>query len=328
MQERELIKYIKGETTSHDEKKLVIEWIRKDIQHQKQFNLLKAKHVASTLDALDTNGIMVSYQRFSSKRSKKSKKKGYYVAAMAASILMPFMVWYLFTSFPNNNLIVDTTEFFNFNTKNVVTGQGDHKTVILPDGSTVVLNAGSSLTYPKKFKDNIRKVTLIGEAFFDVKRNINKPFVVHTDHVGIKVLGTSFNVKSYPDDEKIETTLVTGKVEVFQQQKGELVVLEPSERAIFDKKESNIIVDRVNSKNIVAWREGKLIFDKTPLKQVVLDLNRKYNIEFIITSNSLLQYKYTGEFDNLTLEEVLELLKISSPINYEYVNGKIILNSE
>jgi ferric-dicitrate binding protein FerR (iron transport regulator) len=87
-------------------------------------------------------------------------------------------------------------------------------------------------------------------------------------------------------------------------------------------------VDRVDSKNIVAWQEGKLIFDKTPLKQVVLDLNRKYNVEFVIKSDSLLQYKYTGEFDNLTLKEVLELLKISSPINYKYVNNKVMLNSE
>ncbi|WP_024770058.1 FecR family protein [Aquimarina macrocephali] len=324
MQEKDLIKYIKGDT-SPDEKKSVIEWIKKDSEHQKQFNLLKAEYVASTLDSLSDMDVNVQYQRFS---SRKSKKRRYYYAAIAASIIVPFISWYMFTSFPDNNLIVDTTEIFSTTTKHVTTSHGGYKTVVLPDGSTIVLNANSSLTYPNTFTDSIRKVTLIGEAFFDIKRDVTKPFIVTTDHINIRVLGTSFNVKSYPKDEKIETTLVTGKVEVFQQQIEKPIVLEPSQRAVFDKEKSNIKVDRVDSKNIVAWQEGKLIFDKTPLKQVVLDLNRKYNVEFVIKSDSLLQYKYTGEFDNLTLKEVLELLKMSSPINYKNVNNKVMLNSE
>ncbi|WP_103068330.1 FecR family protein [Aquimarina sediminis] len=325
MQEKDLIKYIKG-AAKENEKKAVIEWIRKDTKHQKQFNLLKANYVASTLDSYDGNSVEAQYEQFSSKRS---KSKVYYYTAMCSSIVIPLiMVWYLFSSFPNTNFVVNTTDFFGSNTNEVITQQGDHKMVTLPDGSTVVLNAGSRLTYPEKFKDNIRKVTLVGEAFFDIKRDINKPFFVNTDDINIKVLGTSFNVKSYPDDEKIETTLITGKVEIFQQQKEQTIVLEPSQRAVFDREKSNIVVDKVNSIHIIAWQKGKLIFDKTPLKQVVLDLNRKYDVEFVINSDSLLQYKYTGEFDNLTLEEVLELLRISSPISYEFVGGKIMLNSE
>lgn len=326
MQEKDLIKYIKGDASPY-EKKLVIEWVKKNSEHQKQFNLLKAEYVASTLDSLSDMDVNLQFQRFS---SKKSKKRRYYYTAIAASIVVPFMMWYMFTSFPDNNSIVDTTEIFTttITTKHVTTNHGGYKTVVLPDGSTIVLNVNSSLTYPNTFTDSIRKVTLIGEAFFDIKRDVTRPFIVTTDHINIRVLGTSFNVKSYPKDEKIETTLVTGKVEVFQQQIEKPIVLEPSQRAIFDKEKNNIKVDRVDSKNIVAWQEGKLIFDKTPLKQVVLDLNRKYNVEFVIKSDSLLQYKYTGEFDNLTLKEVLELLKISSPINYKYVNNKVMLNSE
>ncbi|PKV51211.1 FecR family protein [Aquimarina sp. MAR_2010_214] len=325
MQEKDLIKYIKGDA-SPDEKKLVIEWIKKDSEHQKRFSLLKAEYIASTLDSFSNMDVKTQYQRFASKKSK--KRKYYYTAAIAASVVVPFMMWYMFTSSSYDNSIVDVTEIFDSSTKNVTTGHGGYKTVVLPDGSTIVLNANSSLTYPNTFTDSVRKVTLIGEAFFDIKRDVTKPFIVTTDHINIKVLGTSFNVKSYPKDEKIETTLVTGKVEVFQQQKEKPIVLEPSQRAVFDKEKSNIKVDRVDSKSIVAWQEGKLIFDKTPLKQVVLDLNRKYNVEFVIKSDSLLQYKYTGEFDNLTLKEVLELLKISSPINYKYVNNKVMLNSE
>ncbi len=324
MQEKDLIKFIKGEV-SFDEKKSIIDWIRKDPEHQKQFNTLKANHIASTLDSSQSVDVDVQYQRF---LSTKSKKKRYYYTAIAASILIPFMMWYTYTSFPNSKLIVTTTDFFNFDTTVATTAHGDHKTIVLPDGSSVILNANSSLKYPIKFTDSIRKVTLIGEAFFDIKKNVNKPFIVNTEKLKIKVLGTSFNVKSYPKDDKIETTLVTGKVEVHQEKIKNPIILKPSQRAVFDKKKINIQVDHVDSKTIVAWQDGRLIFDRTPLKQVILDLNRKYNVEFIIESESLLQYKYTGEFDNLKLEEVLELLKISSPINYKYKNNKVMLNSE
>ncbi|WP_271767725.1 FecR family protein [Aquimarina algiphila] len=325
MQEKDLIKYIKGESDPK-EKRIIINWIREDVNHQKRFNIIKAEYIASTLDESENVDIDAVYHRFSSKQTKK-KRRRYYISAIA-SIIIPLMVWYTLTSFPDNDLIVDTTEFLRFDTKTVTTGHGDHKTVILPDGSSITLNADSSLKYPEEFDDDVRKVTLIGEAFFDIQRDESKPFIVQTEHLKVRVLGTSFNVKSYPKDEKIETTLVTGKVEVLQKEQITPIVLEPSERATFDKKKSDIKVDKVDSKNIVAWQEGKLIFDKTPLKQVVLDLNRKYNVEFVITSDSLLQYKYTGEFDNLELEEVLDLLKISSPINYKYLNNKIMLNSE
>ncbi|KZS42260.1 hypothetical protein AWE51_02125 [Aquimarina aggregata] len=325
MQDKDLKKYIKGDA-SPEEKKSIIEWIRKDKKHQKQFNLLKAQYVAATLDSLNTTDVNESYQRFS---SKKTKKKTYYYTAIVASVMMPFLLLYFYSSFSNNDLIVNTTNYLKFGTRTVSTEHGGFKTVILPDGSTIVLNANSSISYPKEFTDSLRKVTLIGEAFFDIKRNINKPFIVEAENLKIKVLGTSFNVKSYPKDEKIETTLVTGKVEVHKQNiEQNPIVLEPSERAVFDKKKSNIKVDKVDSNRIVAWQDGKLIFDNTPLKQVVLDLNRKYDVEFVIQSDSLLQYKYTGEFDNLELEEVLELLKISSPINYKYEENKIMLDPE
>lgn len=325
MQDKDLLKYIKGEC-SPDEKKSVIEWVKTDNENQKRFNILKAEYIASALSTFDNQDIDIPYCNFLAKRS--GKKKYYSIAIIASVIIIPFVSWFVFNTSSNNNKIVDNTEFLGSNTQSVTTGFGDHKKVTLPDGSTVVLNSGSTLLFSKKFEGNVRKVALTGEAFFDIKKNIDKPFIVTTNHIKIKVLGTSFNIKSYPDDEKTETTLVTGKVEVIQNKKKESVFLKPSERATFYTNNNKISVDSVNSYNIVAWQEGKLIFDKTPLKQVVSDLKRNYNVEFMIMSDSLFKYKYTGKFDNLTLEEVLELLKISSPINYKYENNKIILDSE
>ncbi|GAA4271681.1 FecR domain-containing protein [Aquimarina gracilis] len=323
MQEKDLIKYIKGETNPN-ESKSIIEWIRSDGKHQKRFNVLKAKYIASHLDSLNHIDTDLPYKRFSNKNK---KKKIYYYPTAAILILLPLFAWYLFT-YSENNTLVDTNNLFHFDTKNIVTKYGDQETIVLPDGSIAVLNSNSRLTYSKKFSDSTRTVTLVGEAFFDIKRDTTKPFIVKTEHLNVRVLGTSFNVKSYPNDENIETTLVTGKVEVLQKSYKSPILLTPSQRAIFDKRKNDIAIDNVDTQKAVAWRQGKLVFDKTPLKQVVLDLKRKYNVEFVIESDSLLNYKYTGEFDNLSLEEVLKLFKLSSSINYKYKNNKIMLNSE
>ncbi|MEM9685913.1 MAG: DUF4974 domain-containing protein, partial [Bacteroidota bacterium] len=135
-------------------------------------------------------------------------------------------------------------------------------------------------------------------------------------------------VNSFSGVVNIETTLVCGNVEILRQKSKKTLVLAPSQRAVFDKEKSNIKVDSVDSENIIAWKQGKLVFNNTSLKQVISDLNRKYNVEFVIQSEALLHYKYTGTFDNLSLKEVLELLKISSPIHYKHANNKVVLDLE
>ncbi|WP_109300823.1 FecR family protein [Aquimarina sp. AU474] len=329
MQENELLKYISGESND-EERSAVIEWIRQDPEHQKRYSTLKAKYVASTLDFVDTDSqdVQKAYTNFSSKKIDKRKTIYKPVVAVIAAVILPLIIWQSYIYINNDNLIVSTQEFIADNVISIVTEHGNQKTVVLPDGSMVTLNAGSSLNYPKEFTDNIRQVNLKGEAFFDVKKDTNKPFIVHTEHLKVRVLGTSFNVKSYAKDKNIETTLVTGKVEVIQDRVKTPIVLVPSQRAIFNKEKNGIKVDRVDSEKIVAWKKGKLIFDKTPLQQVVLDLKRKYNVDFVIESDSLLNYKYTGEFDNLDLDEVLKFLKLSSSIQYKYENNKVMLNSE
>ncbi|SHI39900.1 FecR family protein [Aquimarina spongiae] len=324
MQEKELIKYIKGEANP-EEVKEILKWIRENKEHQKRYAILKAKYVASNLGCLDHEDVDLSYKKFSSKRNK--RKSVWYQTAVAA-VLLPLLIWQSYTYFQNDGLIVNQDKISTVVVKNIATNYGGQKTINLPDGSTVILNSGSSISYPENFTDTLRQVTLKGEAYFDIERDVTKPFIVQTDHLKVRVLGTSFNVKSYPKDDKIETTLVSGKVEVIQEETEAPVVLTPSQRATFHKEESDIKVDQVDSDKIVAWKQGKLVFDKTPLKQVVQDLKRKYDVEFVIESDSLLHYRYTGEFDNLSLEDVLELIKLSSSIDYKRKNNKIMLNSE
>lgn len=324
MNKKQLLRYLKGDMDSVEKRK-TIEWIRKNPENHKVFNILKAEYIASTFKDVPNNNSDFFFERF--KNIIKKRKLDKYLYA-AASIFVLFLFLWNANNKSNNTVIQDNPQVVSTNIIpeeiNLITYRGDKKEIYLPDGSKIVLNAESELIYPKEFNDSIREVTLIGEAFFDIKRNVNKPFIVNTNSIKIKVLGTSFNVKSYDKDKKVETTLVTGKVELIKD-KETPIVLAPSQKAVFYKKENKLEIEEVKSLEVVAWKEGKLIFKKTSLQEVVIDLERKYNVKININSQKLLNYEYTGTFDNLSIDEVLKLLTISSPIEYSIKNGKIIL---
>ncbi len=324
MNKKQLLRYLKGDMDSVEKRK-TIEWIRKSPENHKVFNILKAEYIASTFKDVPNNNSDFFFERF--KNIIKKRKLDKYLYA-AVSIFVLFLFLWNANNKPNNTVIQDNPQVVSTNIIpeeiNLITYRGDKKEIYLPDGSKIVLNAESELIYPKEFNDSIREVTLIGEAFFDIKRNVNKPFIVNTNSIKIKVLGTSFNVKSYDKDKKVETTLVTGKVELIKD-KETPIVLAPSQKAVFYKKENKLEIEEVKSLEVVAWKEGKLIFKKTSLQEVVIDLERKYNVKININSQKLLNYEYTGTFDNLSIDEVLKLLTISSPIKYSIKNGKIIL---
>ena len=316
MQEKLLFKFIKGQLNPADKRK-IYEWIRKHPDNQKNFNRLKAQYVASTFSEVSNDDSHIHYKKFS--KEVRIQRKYKYVLSIASVNIISFFVFNHFeTSNISNNKSLDTNLQDQYST--IISKEGNHE-VTLPDGSKITLNVDSKLTFPKAFSDSLREVTLTGEAFFDITHNQKKPFIVNANKIKIKVLGTSFNVKSYNMDEKIETTLVTGKVELIKD-KETPVILSPSQKAVFYKSQNKLKIEKVNSSNVIAWRDGKLIFNNTSMTDVVADLERKYNVKFIINSPKLLAYEYTGTFDNLTIDEVLGLLVISSPIKYSEKDGK------
>lgn len=326
MKEDAIKKYIEGNAT-RAEKQAIYAWLREDPSNQKKLGLLKAKYIADSLKDVPNHSISKKYQEFNKKKTKGNKSP--YISSIAAVAVLLFVASIvLYQNNGNIPFFTDTdsqtetaSTFVTVNTED-----GSKKEVVLPDGSIALLNIDSKLVYPEEFGADIREITLIGEAFFDIAHNKQKPFIVNTNNMKVKVLGTSFNVKSYPDDKKVETTLVTGKVELIREKESS-VILEPSQKAVFDKSVEKMEIEEVETSDVTAWREGKLIFNKTSMEQVIKDLERKYNTTFNINSPDLLHYEYTGTFDNLTLEEVLQLLIISSPIEYTITKNKtIVLN--
>ncbi|MFS4466895.1 FecR family protein [Maribacter sp. 2210JD10-5] len=320
MTENLLLKFIKNNTNSQ-EREEVISWIEKNPENQKKYNLLKADYVARTLKnfrAEEPQDIVdLPYNR--------NRKKLVTVFSIAASLALIVGLSFYYNVDNEEKITPLVVESDLSETTEIITRSNLREEIKLPDGSIVSLNANSFIKYPKVFNDSIREVVLKGEAFFDITHNKDKPFIVKTEEYDIRVLGTTFNVKSYPDDKLTETTLISGKVELSRE-KETPIILAPSQKAIFHRKEKKIEIEKVKVENALGWTSGKLIFNDTPLHQVVIDLERKYNIDIKIDSPELLDYKYTGTFDNLTSDEVLKLLIISSDIKYEKINQKIILS--
>jgi len=201
--------------------------------------------------------------------------------------------------------------------------------ITLPDESRVTLSRYSSLQYPSKFDNKSRNVTLVGEGYFDVAKDSVHAFIVHADNVNIKVLGTQFNVHSYPNDEYVKATLLEGAVSVSTTSNNNSTILKPNESAIFYKGSGNLQKE-TNYKALddVAWREGKLIFKDKTLSEIAGNLSNYFNLKIDVKSQKLRIYKITARFEqNESIEEILNILQGAANFKWKHSGNTIIITS-
>lgn len=205
---------------------------------------------------------------------------------------------------------------------------GQTKVLRLSDGTLVRLNAGSSLFYPQRFSRlfSRRDVYLDGEAHFDVAENRSQPFVVHVGNLKVKVLGTHFNVKAYPAEELVTTTLEQGRVKVYGDKIA--MTLLPDEQAVYNRISGKMTKRSVDSGNYNQWMKGKLLFDQTPLKVIIADLQRRYDVSIKATPAVDLSRRFTMAFraDEGVGDVMRVLEKISGNLNYIHQHHTIILD--
>ncbi len=181
----------------------------------------------------------------------------------------------------------------------------------LPDGSEVWLNHHSRLAYQDNFNDENRIVKLEGEAFFEVKKNTRKPFIIQTSQAQIGVLGTSFNVHAYASSSQTEVFVVTGLVNFASIENSNTgITLKPGETGTLSKGNKYVALSTEN-KNALAWKEKRLSFKKTSLRDVVESLEEYFKIDIEVKNNDALRCRFTGSFNEPTLEEIIEALRIS-----------------
>lgn len=203
--------------------------------------------------------------------------------------------------------------------------------VKLSDGTVVNLNAGSSLKYPTKFiKGEKRKVYLKGEAYFNVTKDINHPFIVTANEIDVRVLGTQFNISSYPEDKHISTVLVEGSVSLYdkgnQYDKKTATLLEPGFKGTWDKTRNSIDVEKTDVAIHTAWIKGKIIFRQVKFNTILTKLERHYNVKIINNNKELGERYFVASFDIETIEEVLKSFSENHEISYSIENNKIIIN--
>ena len=190
--------------------------------------------------------------------------------------------------------------------------------VELPDGSLVTLNRNSKIDYPDKFTSDKREVNIEGEAFFDVVPNPEKPFVIHAGDVSIKVLGTSFNVNAYPGNERVEVVVSTGKVQFYSESidqiPGKELILDPGDKGIFVNASKELLKMQNQNPNFMAWKTRRLIFSETSLKEVIEQISKLYNIQIRTVEPGLNELKYTGHFENSSIDFILEVISLTFDI--------------
>ena len=206
---------------------------------------------------------------------------------------------------------------------------GSKSELILSDGTKVWLNSGSEIHYPAVFGPNQRDIDLTGEAYFEVKKNKEAPFFVHTNKTDIRVLGTQFNVKSYPEDRYTETVLVEGSVNINKKGSNKTIQLKPNEKATLkkdgDPNAKFVIAKNINTELYTAWKNEKLIFKREKFGKVVVLMERWYNVQITVINKKVEEERVTGSFENESIEQALNALKISMPFTYQINKNKIII---
>lgn len=205
---------------------------------------------------------------------------------------------------------------------------GSQTRLRLPDGTSVLLNSDSRITYSQDFGVSSREVVLQGEGYFEVAHNREMPFYVKTEDVQVRVLGTKFNFRDYPEDGEAVVSLIEGKVALKNEirQEAELVLL-PDEQMVLNKKEKVMKKERMNAQSVLQWAEGRLLFDETPLLEAIRILERSYGVEIEFAEDSLKELRVYGNFSRMTqsINDILNALSATGKVHYTLKGEKIFL---
>lgn len=267
---------------------------------------------------------------------------------LAGSVFAALIVLLVFVFIRDKEKRVEAVAKLNTRVSEIATKNGSNTQLKLPDGSVVWLNAGSKLNYDKINDTGLREVYLTGEGFFDIVKNPRRPFIIHTSSIDIKVLGTKFNVKAYPDDKTVETSLIRGSVEVtVKNRPEEKYLLKPNQKlvlmneayvektaaehpalpakapVIFIRQLSYIKGDTAAVET--SWVRNKLVFEDEPFADMAKRMGRWYDVEFEFRNKTIEEERINVAFDGETLVQALDYLKLIARFNYKVEGKKVMI---
>ena len=297
------------------------------LEKQKGLSQFEKKMEAGTrISAINNIDSSRAYLKVQQRIEKKEKVVDFFrvlnrVAAVLSIPLLAFAVWSLFFH-EKPSKFTDTSLTW----QELQTPAGMRSQVVLPDGTKMWLNAESRIRYSIPFTRKFRTVELTGEGYLQVAKNEASPFVVQSGNTVVKVTGTEFNLKAYPDEDRVELALLNGSVRFAftnRNKQQQYISLKPGNYMVFRKDDETVQLTNPPLEKFVAWHHNTLVFDETPMEEVARLLERWYGVDVTIVGQELKKYKFTTTFENESLFQVIELLKLSSPINIKYIPGKI-----
>lgn len=351
-----IIKFLSGQATEAEASE-ILRWKNSDEANRKTFREIEVAFNTSEI-ILDPEKFdpSVAYPRLQFKLKRKRlvfipanriKRFAGYAATAVIAIGLTWFAQHYFS--PQPDFLEPGQPVY----QSVETPAGAKSLITLEDGTRVWLNAKSKLVYPAHFASHSREVQLEGEGYFDVAKDKSKPFNVKTSHLNIHVLGTVFNLKSYPAEGLIEATLVEGKITMNrltgENQEKQLLELKPYQQATFIKKEGFLTADEAAAANIspdeanlrskehlvvaehidpdtvAAWKDNKLVFKNETFESIALKLERTYDAKIIFEDEAVKHYRFSGVFSEISINEALKALQFSSGFSFKIEHRTILI---
>ncbi|MEQ6119366.1 FecR domain-containing protein [Reichenbachiella sp. MALMAid0571] len=306
------------------------DWLLKNPQKQKEAEIARNILLSFSIKGLDIDVEKYNHDLSRLQKAISDKKESKHISIVknldffwkvAASILLFLGLGYGMSYFSSQEYgKKEITVLEKSNPK------GRKSKVMLPDGSRVKLNADSYFKYEEV--DNKRNVYLRGEAFFEVSRDASRPFTVYTENISTMALGTSFNVRAYPEDMVTQVYLSTGKVEVktLGNDKCTKLTLEPGSRAGFHKDDQSLSFEDFNPENALAWKHGTIVFEKSDFQEVKRLLERWYGVDIEVNGNPEPSWRINGAFEKESLDNVLSSIHFTTPLDYSISKDKVKIN--
>lgn len=327
MNEELIMKYLARECTS-DELKEIEQWISLDESNaEKVFETERIWNLKNEMYYSDERIIEDAYQRLISSDQIPTSLPN---IIQHQSVITTRLWWQLGAAavitillvlnlFPHSTLNEASDIVWN----SIYVPNGQRANVTLSDGTKVSLNSGTTLCYPGKFTEKMRRVKLEGEGYFEVAHDETHPFIVNAEKINVRVLGTVFNLKAYPF-EQIEVTLTKGKVEVESSDHENKITMRPHERVLYSEGKGMVLQQNMNTDLLCSWTKGEAAYINKPLSEICADLERRYNIHIKIENGDLAKVIFTCHLqENTTIEQVMNLLKGTHKLNYRIYNKEI-----
>ncbi len=314
-------KYLTGKEST-EEYHTIQEWINQNDENRKLFKSLKEENNMSTsFEEFEKINKEIAWKRYREHIDNLSLRKlinwWRFAAVFFFLVGCAGVIGYLV----NENSVTPLPVAENFTT--ISTNYGQNSKVILPDSSVVWVNSGTTLSYNTNFAVHNRKIKLIGQAFFHIARNEKMPLTVTSNDLEVKVLGTKFDVSSYPEDKNISIVLESGSVELLKAKDHSVIQkLKPGEKAEFDTENRKLSISGVDVYNYTSWKDGVLIFKNESMSKVFEKLERKYNIDIEVKSSKVYKLAFNATIVNESIEEIFDLMKFSCAIKYTIVPSR------